>query len=66
MRGHKQLKQTSDSIRLSTGAPQGCVLNPLLFSLFTLDCTPTYSTNPVVKFAHNTTVVGLITKNISC
>ncbi|KAK0133374.1 putative RNA-directed DNA polymerase from transposon BS [Merluccius polli] len=57
---------TSSSITLSTGAPQGCVLSPLLFTLLTHYCTPTHSThstNHMVKFADDTTLMGLITKN---
>ena len=50
----------SSSITLSTGAPQGCVLSPLLFTLLTHDCTPTHSSNHLVKFADDTTLVGLI------
>ncbi|XP_031662242.1 uncharacterized protein LOC116357768 [Oncorhynchus kisutch] len=41
---------TSSTLILNTGAPQGCVLIP---------CIP----NSVIKFADDTTVVGLITKN---
>ncbi|XP_062422212.1 uncharacterized protein LOC119220588 [Pungitius pungitius] len=53
----------SSSITLSTGAPQGCVLSPLLFTLLTHDCTTTHSTNHMVKFTDDTTLVDLITKN---
>ena len=53
---------TSSTLTLSTGAPQGCVLSPLLFTLLTHDCTTTHSTNHLVKFADDTTLVGLITK----
>ncbi|KAK3558032.1 hypothetical protein QTP86_006409 [Hemibagrus guttatus] len=34
-------KLTSGSITISTGAPQRCVLSPLLFSLYTNNCTAT-------------------------
>ncbi|KAK0136910.1 hypothetical protein N1851_026932 [Merluccius polli] len=48
---------------LNTGAPQGCVLSPLLFTLLTHDCTPSFSNNLFIKFADDTTVVGLINHN---
>ena len=51
----------SSSRTLSTGSPQGCVLSPLLYSLYTSDCSPTHPENIFVKFADDTTVVGLIT-----
>ncbi|KAL7826959.1 hypothetical protein AOLI_G00321680 [Acnodon oligacanthus] len=44
----------------STGAPQGCVLSPLLFSLYTNDCTSTDPSVKVLKYADDTTVIGLI------
>uniref|UniRef100_A0A1A8GH13 Reverse transcriptase domain-containing protein n=1 Tax=Nothobranchius korthausae TaxID=1143690 RepID=A0A1A8GH13_9TELE len=54
---------TSGTTTLSTGAPQGCVLSPLLFTLLTHDCVATHSSNHIIKFADDTTVVGLISKN---
>ncbi len=54
---------TSSPLILNTGAPQGCVLSPLPYSLYTHDCTATHSSNVIVKFADDTTVIGLITDN---
>ncbi len=51
---------TSSTITLNTGAPQGCVLSPILFTLLTHDCTPSHNSNLFIKFADDTTVVGLI------
>ncbi|KAK3534927.1 hypothetical protein QTP70_002012 [Hemibagrus guttatus] len=53
----------SSTTTLSTGAPQGCVLSPLLFTLLTDDCAAMHSSNHIVKFADDTTVVGLTSKN---
>uniref|UniRef100_A0A8C6LH71 Reverse transcriptase domain-containing protein n=1 Tax=Nothobranchius furzeri TaxID=105023 RepID=A0A8C6LH71_NOTFU len=53
-------RNTSSTIISNTGAPQGCVLSPLLFTLLTHDCTPLHSSNLFIKFADDTTVVGLI------
>ena len=53
----------STSLILNTGAPQGCVLSPLLYSLFTNDCEAKNASNSIIKFADDTTVVGLITNN---
>ena len=53
----------SSVITLSTGSPQGCVLSPLLFTWMTHNCVPSSATNHIVKFADDTTVVGLIRDN---
>ncbi len=41
---------TSNSITLNVGAPQGCVLSPQLYSLYTHDCVSSHSSTSIIKF----------------
>ncbi len=51
---------SSNTCTIRTGAPQGCVLSPLLFSLYTNDCTSKDPSVKLLKFADDTTLIGLI------
>ena len=53
----------STSLTLNTGSHKGVCSTPLLYSLFTDDCVAIHASNSIVKFADDTTVVGLITNN---
>ena len=65
--GHPQVvnvgNNNSTSLILNTGAPQGFVLSPILSSLLTHDYVAMHASNSIIKFADDTTVVGLITNN---
>ena len=50
----------SKALVLNTGAPQGCCLSPLLYTLMTYDCKSWYPNCLTIKFADDTTVAGLI------
>jgi hypothetical protein len=54
---------TSATLILNSGAPLECVLSPLLYSPFTQDCVVKHNSNTIIKFAYDTTVVGLFTNN---
>ena len=54
---------TSATLTLNTGVPQGCVLSRLLYSLFTHDCVATHNSNTIVKLADDTIVFSLITND---
>jgi hypothetical protein len=53
----------SAMITSNTGAPQGTVLAPFLFTLYTSDCRSTEASCPLIKFADDTAMVGLIHKD---
>jgi hypothetical protein len=52
---------TSATLILNTRATQVYILSPFLYSLFTHDCMARHDSNTIIKFADDTTVVGLIT-----
>ena len=55
--------QLSEPLTLSTGAPQGFVLSPVLFILFTNDCRSSSRSTLIFKFSDDTTIEGLITND---
>ncbi|KAK2177919.1 hypothetical protein NP493_571g01019 [Ridgeia piscesae] len=54
----------SSTITLNTWTLQGCVLSPLLYSLFTNDCVSHHCSVQLLKFANDTTLVGLVTNSV--
>lgn len=53
----------SQTIRMGTHHSSSLMIiirTHLLFSLYRYDCTPTHSTETIIKFTDNTTIVGLI------
>ena len=48
----------SDVVITNTGAPQGCVLSPVLFTLYTSDCKCNHDSNRLFKYADDTALVS--------
>ncbi len=60
-RQHVKLeKHVSDSWTIITSFPQGCVLFPLLFSLYTNNCTSSHQSVKLLKFAYDIGFIGVI------
>ncbi len=52
--------RVSAELTISTGTPQGCCLSPKLFTLYTSDCVSTQDNTVIIKYADDTTILGLI------
>jgi hypothetical protein len=52
--------ELSDMLTLNTGAPQGCVMSPVLFVLYTNDLAWNTKNACVMKYADDTVIAGLI------
>lgn len=52
---------TSSMTPRNTGVPQGGVLSPVLFRLFTYDCTHIHTSNVIINFTNDSTIVGQLT-----
>ena len=54
---------SSSTLTTSTGAPQGCVLSPLCYNIYTNDFTSQHDNCLVLKYADDTAIAGFITKS---
>ena len=53
----------SDPAVCSTGAPQGCVSSPFLFTIYTNNCVSSELNQHIVKCSDDTVILSLLTKN---
>ena len=50
--------EVSNTLEVNTGAPQGCVLTPALFTVYTNDCTAGSENCTIIKYADDTVLLG--------
>ena len=53
----------SDPAVCSTGAPQGCISSPFLFTIYTNDCFSSEPNQHIVQFSDDSVILSLLTKN---
>ena len=59
-----RLNNTTFSVKVvSTGSPQGCVLSPFLFILYTNDCRSIRPNRYFIKFSDDTALLRLLSKD---
>lgn len=56
----QHMKLGNDSRCISTSSPQGCILSPLLLSLYTNGCAYSHQSVTLLKIADDTTLIRLI------
>ena len=54
----------SNLCKLNTGAPQGCVISPTLYTLYTNDYSVKHSDTSLIKFADDCAFQGLFTNGL--
>ena len=59
----KHLENVSDVIVTNTGAPQGCVLSPVLFTVYTSECQCSNESSQLFKYADDTALVSRCTND---
>ena len=50
----------SNVLVINTRAPQGCVLSPVLFTIYMADCRNKEESNLLIKFTDNNSLIGLL------
>jgi hypothetical protein len=59
-----QVKESLSGVRtINTGSPQGCVLSPVLFTLYTDGLRSSDYSCQILKYADDTVIIGLINGN---
>ena len=56
----------SNILVTNTGAPQGCAMSPVLFSLYIDDFRSVFSNCKIVKYADDTVIIGKILNEDEC